>query len=220
MKKQSNFGILVDGFRPSKHPLYGTWQDMHRRCYDTKNKLFSYYGARGIEVCERWFSFANFVSDMGEKPSKLHTVDRVDNDGPYAPENCRWATKVEQARNRNPRSDSPFGVNGITRKGKKYIVTSTYNNVRYALGAYSNFDEAVSARTRFDETAAVDFDRAMSLAKGREFPNTGVRGVYVHIDGRFLARVYLNKKAHNLGIFNTIEEASNARQDFLAKQVA
>lgn len=220
MKKQRNFGILVDGFRPSKHPLYGTWQDIHRRCYDTKNKLFPYYGARGIEVCERWFSFVNFVSDMGQKPSKLHTVERGENDGPYSPENCRWATKVEQARNRRPRSDSPFGVHGITYKGGKFRATSTYNNVTYSLGAYNDFNEAVAARKRFDETVEVDFDRAMSLAKGREFPNTGVRGVYVHVDGRFLARVYLNKKSYNLGIFDTIEEASNAREEFLAKQVA
>lgn len=77
---------------------------MRRRCYDPKNKRYPDYGERGIIVCPRWLGengFINFISDMGRRPTKRHTVDRhPNNDGNYEPGNCRWGTKRQQARNR------------------------------------------------------------------------------------------------------------------------
>lgn len=80
---------------------YFTWRSMKARCTDPGVRYYEKYGGRGIKVCERWLNYENFLSDMGRKPSKAHSLDRVDNDGDYTPENCRWATKSEQTRNRS-----------------------------------------------------------------------------------------------------------------------
>ena len=79
-------------------PIYKTWQNMMTRCYNQKVKSFKDYGERGIKVCSGWHIFENFLADMGERP-KGTTLDRVDNNGDYTPDNCRWATKLTQARN-------------------------------------------------------------------------------------------------------------------------
>ena len=87
----------------SSHPLFNTWRFMLRRCLNTSFERYAEWGGRGITVCERWQGdkgFQNFLEDMGDKPSKSHTLDRKNNDLWYSKENCRWATKKEQSRNR------------------------------------------------------------------------------------------------------------------------
>lgn len=97
----------------SKSREYAIWQGMITRCTNSNRPEYKNYGGRGIGVCDEWkSSFENFYNDMGCRPSKKHTVDRIDNDGDYAPENCRWATRTQQAR--NGRCNRILTFNGLT----------------------------------------------------------------------------------------------------------
>ena len=80
-------------------PTYSSWVSMFTRCENPNSKSFLNYGGRGIKVCERWKSFENFFADMGEKPVKGMSIDRLDVNGNYEPGNCEWSTPTKQARN-------------------------------------------------------------------------------------------------------------------------
>jgi hypothetical protein len=98
---------------------YKVWQGVKRRCYNPNERVFEYYGGRGIIMCERWkTSFGNFLADMGARPSIAHSIDRIDSNGNYEPSNCRWATRSEQSNNR--RSNRRETFNGETRNVREW----------------------------------------------------------------------------------------------------
>ncbi len=137
----------ADNGGAAKHPNYSSFIKMKLRCYNEKNNRFYSHGARGIKVCERWLEingFWNFVEDMGVKSSKASSLDRIDNDGNYSKENCRWATPHQQSSNRRSNNEV-VGVCWHTH-AKKWVAQIMVNRKRYYLGTFAEYDEAVSAR--------------------------------------------------------------------------
>lgn len=112
--RRGNQNALRHGY--SRYAAYNVYWKMIGRCYNEKSPSYPRYGGRGITVCDRWLGedgFPNFLADMGERPDNppewtrrypYWTLDRIDNDGPYAPDNCRWVTNKEQSANKRPRT--------------------------------------------------------------------------------------------------------------------
>ena len=117
----------------SKTRTYISWQKMKGRCLDKDNRNYKWYGARGIKVCKRWLnSFKNFLEDMGERPSDK-TLDRINNDGNYCKNNCKWSTKKEQMN--NTRKNIVLIYKGKTQTAKQWAdeLDINYNTIRYRI---------------------------------------------------------------------------------------
>lgn len=104
--------------RMTKHGLrfhkdYKVWLNMRNRCSNPNNPDYDLYGGRGITVCKDWDSFVKFLEDMGERPSSEYSIERIDGNGDYCKENCKWALQVEQTRNISIKSNNTSGFTGV-----------------------------------------------------------------------------------------------------------
>lgn len=140
---------------------YSAWANMKTRCNNPNYYLFDRYGGRGVTYCDRWESFSEFLSDMGDAPSKYHSLDRIDNDGIYEPSNCRWATNITQGNNK-----------------------STNRIIEYDGRAMSLSDWCRELGTNYESTQ-MRLDRGMSIEKAFTLPAGFKRYKYITPDGEF-----------------------------------
>lgn len=144
---------IATGKATSTHRMYGSieynsWKSLIQRCTNADDPRYPGYGGRGITVCERWRLFENFYFDMGKKPSPQHSIDRIDNDKGYGPENCRWATRSEQGRNK--RGNRFVVVDGVSITLAEAAEKSglNYNIIRKRIRLGWDIDRALSTPAR------------------------------------------------------------------------
>lgn len=201
-----------------KHHLYRTWHNMLTRCYMPSCTSYLNYGGRGIKVDESWWQFKTFLNDMGDRPTKYHTLDRVDNDLGYSKYNCRWATRSEQCANRRKFKTNTTGETGVVKANYGYFAQYNYEHERYHIGSFITFEEAVEARKSFVKMFHIDKANAIKSISDETVWNnskTKIRGVTPHVDGGYIVRVTLNKVRHYLGYYKNLEDAKNARLEFI-----
>lgn len=126
------------------------WWAMIQRCYNENHEAYRNYGGRGIVVCDRWKeSFLSFYADMWPRTSPVHTLDRIDNDGPYCKENCKWSTLSEQARNRRFNRFVLFEGRSITTAEAASIYGMEANTLRRRLNKGWNVHTAITTKVRY-----------------------------------------------------------------------
>lgn len=134
-----------------REKLYEIWANMVQRCTNANRPDFKYYGGRGIVFDPRWKIFKNFKEDLGTSYEEGLSLDRIDVNGNYCKENCRWVAWEEQSRNKRVYSNSPYGVSGVGKHNNKWRARAYFKKKSYSLGVYDSPEEAVAATNRFWE---------------------------------------------------------------------
>ncbi len=187
----------------SSTKTYRCWQDMKQRCLNPNAQAYKDYGARGITVCDSWKnSFANFLTDMGEAPNGM-SLDRINNDLGYSPDNCRWASQKQQNRNH---------------RGCVFI---EYQGKRMTIVEWSEWT-GISAKTlhaRYAKGWDVDFifrPEKTHPVKARKDNQSGLMGASKHKE-KWKSQIRIDGKVHYLGLHETAEQAHQAYMDARAK---
>ena len=202
-------GELVDGYSVGEHPLYRIWAGIKSRCNTPSCGNFENYGGRGITYCPEWAHFANFASDMFPSWREGLTIERVENDKGYGPDNCVWADRTTQCHNRRTFKNNTTGFDGVVRcRGGNFSARYDHEKVRYDLGRYPSPQAAALARSHFIRGFhAGDISvLQMTERRARLDGSTGVRGVTVSPDG-FIVRRTVNGVRKYYGITKTLAEA-------------
>lgn len=142
-------GNPIHGY--SKYRLYAMWNAMLNRCHNIKDKNYTNYGGRGITVCSAWFDFKTFNTWAEEGFQEGLSLDRIDNDGNYEPDNCRWTSTYIQNTNQRKRKDNTSGFVGIhwNERGKAWIARVSIDSKRVNIGRFKILEDAINARDSY-----------------------------------------------------------------------
>ena len=138
-----------------KNKLYNLYKNMKSRCYNKNSKQYPNYGGRDIIVCDRWlgiYGFSNFIEDMGERPEG-YSLDRIDNNKGYSPNNCRWATPHQQASNK--RNNNKYVGISYHKKKKMYVATLKINNLLVINKGFKTYEEAIECRRNAEKEYSI-----------------------------------------------------------------
>lgn len=182
---------------------YIAWGSMIRRCEKPQEKCYPQYGGRGISVCDRWKKFQNFLEDMGPRPSADHSLDRIDNDGDYGPDNCRWATRSEQQNNRRCNHRLTFKGRTLTIAEWARELGCPRHHIANRIKSGWSVEAALTTPFRRNQShidVAPRRVRGVSFRPGRNRP--------------WIVRVAARGTMHRVGAFPSFDEAVAARNAF------
>ena len=144
--------------------LYSIWEGVIARTQNPHNYRWHRYGGRGIKVCEDWLQFENFYKDMGEPPTDKHEIDRIDNDGNYEPNNCRWVLPIQNAYNKGPRTTTTSQYKGVhyDKFRNKWVARVNKDNKKVF---FKRFDTEIEAAKAYNEQAKIHYGQYAYLNK-------------------------------------------------------
>ena len=214
-------GLKVDGYSVGKHPNYQVWSSMKTRCNSEDDLSYKNYGGRSISYCERWKDFANFCEDMGIKPKGL-TIERINNDGNYEPNNCKWATRHEQGQNKRVYKTNALGQNGTFKKKGRFIVARNWNNRKYKIaGSFETKELAQEAQDEllgYLRSGNLAAAKEMCKRKARYDSATGIRGISTTNVGTYIVRWTENGIRQYLGHYKDLEKAKEVLNKWIEKK--
>ena len=199
--------VISGGFRARFPDELRIWNGIKTRCLNPKSSDYRLYGGRGITICERWRkSFEAFLQDVGQRPSKGHTIDRIDNNGNYEPENVRWATKSEQQW--NTRQTHMLALNGVAKPLSVWAreIGISASALRGRLSSIPECDALSLAPATAGKKLLGNGWRNM---RRESRSATGLKGVYRN-GKRFEARIKVAGRVEYLGLFSLPEDAADA----------
>lgn len=136
-----------------KHKFYATWVNILARCLNTSHRDYAGYGGRGITVCEEWLDVATFVAWAEATHPNISgvSVDRIDNDKGYSPDNCRWADSTTQSINKRIQKNNTSGILGINWKTRDevWVAQLSIQNKKKHIGQFKNIEDAILARNEY-----------------------------------------------------------------------